>query len=67
MQGELQAEAVGADFVFHNQDDWLFHTRGDFIRQSLEILLHVPDVLVVWYRPGRMRPRVVRAVRPARA
>ncbi|KAJ1474175.1 hypothetical protein T484DRAFT_1971187, partial [Baffinella frigidus] len=43
-------EAVGADFIFHNQDDWLFHTRGDFIHQSIEILLHVPDVMVVWCR-----------------
>jgi len=34
--------------LFQTQDDWLFHTRGDFIHQSIEILLHVTDVMVVW-------------------
>jgi len=35
------------------QDDWLFHTRGNFIEQSLQILLHTPDVMVVWCRDHR--------------
>jgi hypothetical protein len=44
---------VKSDYIFHCQDDWLFHTRGDFIRQSVEILDHTPEVMVVWCRDHR--------------
>lgn len=35
------------------QDDWLFHTKGDFIQQSISVLQHVEDALVVWCRDLR--------------
>ncbi len=44
---------VDSDYIFHCQDDWLFHTKGDFIWQSLEILEHTPDIMVVWCRDHR--------------
>ena len=41
---------VDSDYIFHCQDDWLFHTRGNFVGQSIDILTHRPDIMVVWCR-----------------
>lgn len=40
----------GADYVFHCQDDWRFHTRGGFVSESLAVLGAEPDAMVVWVR-----------------
>lgn len=46
---DLAYKTVDTAYVFHCEDDWEFYREG-FIEDSLVILEHQPDVLLVWLR-----------------
>lgn len=43
-------QLVKTPYIFHIEDDWHFHTEGDFIEESIKILKKEPKCLQVWIR-----------------
>jgi hypothetical protein len=48
--------AVTTPYIFHCEDDWFFHTEGDFIKESIDILESSPACLQVWLRDNEDNP-----------
>lgn len=47
---------VTTPYIFHLEDDWLFHRGGNFIEESIEILEKETQCLQVWLRDNSDNP-----------
>ncbi|MCI4661181.1 MAG: hypothetical protein MRY63_05080 [Neomegalonema sp.] len=62
-QGQMRAlerlyDAIGAEYVFHCEDDWLF-TRGGFLAPSFRLLKARPDASLVSLRAREQMNRLL--------
>ena len=53
---------VQTPYIFHCEDDWEF-IRSGFMQPSLDLLEHLPDVIMVWLRDPLDEPRIIRSMK----
>lgn len=54
---------VQTPYIFHCEDDWEF-IRSGFMQPSLDLLEHLPDVVMIWLRDPLDVPRILRSMKP---
>jgi hypothetical protein len=57
-------QMVTTPYIFHLEDDWHFHTEGDFIKESIDILERHGACLQVWIRDNEDNPHKATKVIP---
>ncbi len=53
---------VQTPYIFHCEDDWEF-IRSGFMQPSLDLLEHLPDVVMVWLRDPLDQPHIIRSMK----
>lgn len=60
---DLAYAEIQTPYIFHCEDDWEF-IRSGFMQPSLDLLEHLPDVVMVWLCDPLDIPGILRSMKP---